>query len=441
MMLLSHGLFISILLASCFESQGFVFRCNHHPRILPLQTKRLLPSSVLFEQQQRSRRELLTNALTGASSSLLITSFSLTTNLSADAAAASSSSTALNEPLADLPMTRLTLPKNGLGREYVVIQLNIGGQGPFDFMVDSGLTTEMITPHLRDILLKIQGSSGGNSKIRGLAAGGKGQETDLVELKNASLCCGKFPNNGSYYSSSSSSSQSLPSLPLPPLHAIVTDFPQEHIDPNHDVEGMIGMELLELFDVDFDFPNGRIRFWPPMTSPKENLVRIPAAVLNESGLEGIRVRSPQQKVAQQPMLGIIDCGASFSTVNLAAADLLGLSRDPKDYRSSSSVMGMGIDGKPMVMPTAKVQFTFSGNAVRSPSSGALIFENPPSSFKPWDEITVAVGDLPVFSDLLGDGKNPYPIPTVLIGLDLLSQRRIILETSQGRARNIYVAPE
>lgn len=47
----------------------------------------------------------------------------------------------------------------------------------------------------------------------------------------------------------------------------------------------------------------------------------------------------------------------------------------------------------------------------------------------------------MFSDLLGDGKNPYPIPTVLIGLDLLSQRRVILETGEGRARNIYVAPK
>jgi hypothetical protein len=46
------------------------------------------------------------------------------------------------------------------------------------------------------------------------------------------------------------------------------------------------------------------------------------------------------------------------------------------------------------------------------------------SFKPWDDITVAVGDLPVFSDLLGDGKNPYNVPTVLIGLDILSQRRL-----------------
>ncbi len=41
---------------------------------------------------------------------------------------------------------RLRLPKGGLGREYIIIQLYIKGKGPFDFMVDSGLTTELITP-------------------------------------------------------------------------------------------------------------------------------------------------------------------------------------------------------------------------------------------------------------------------------------------------------
>jgi len=63
------------------------------------------------------------------------------------------------------------------------------------------------------------------------------------------------------------------------------------------------------------------------------------------------------------------------------------------------------------------------------------------SFKPWEKVTVAVGDLPVFSDLLGDGKNPFNVPTVLIGLDLLSQRRVILESGEGRARRIFVSPK
>ena len=51
-----------------------------------------------------------------------------------------------NKPIADLPMRRLRLPKDGMGREYVIIQLYIQGKGPYDFMVDSGLTTELVTP-------------------------------------------------------------------------------------------------------------------------------------------------------------------------------------------------------------------------------------------------------------------------------------------------------
>ena len=326
------------------------------------------------------------------------------------------------EPLADLPMIRLKLPKNaGVGRDYVVIQLNIDGKGPYKFMIDSGLTTEMITPHLKDIL----NIHGDNVVIRGHGAGG-GEDNPLVELKGASLCCGKFRENKT-------------SMPLPPLHAIVTDFPQEHIDPRHDVEGMIGVEFLELFDVEFDFPNERVRLWPPQKSPKNGLVAIPAVIMNESGLEGIRIRSPQQAIAQ-PMLGIIDCGSSMSIANLPAAKLLGLPLDPKEYKSPT-VMGIGVDGKPLLMPTATVQFSFAGNAYQGSSPNDLRFEDPPSKFKPWDKVSLAIGDLPVFRDLLGDGKSEYTMPTVLVGLDILAQRRIILESGKGRARRIFVAPQ
>ena len=55
------------------------------------------------------------------------------------------------KPLADYPMRRLKLPKGGLGREYVIIQVYIEWNGPYDFMLDSGLTTEMITPREYDV--------------------------------------------------------------------------------------------------------------------------------------------------------------------------------------------------------------------------------------------------------------------------------------------------
>jgi hypothetical protein len=119
------------------------------------------------------------------------------------------------------------------------------------------------------------------------------------------------------------------------------------------------------------------------------------------------------------------------------------------------------------------------------TGGKLQFAPPPASWRPWDEVQMAVGDLPVFAQLLGtnsktlnpinpqplnpksftlentkspkttlihefccwcagDGKTPYKGPAALIGLDVLSQRRVILEAAavsgkQSRRRRLFVS--
>jgi hypothetical protein len=52
------------------------------------------------------------------------------------------------------------------------------GDGPYDFMLDSGLTAELITPELRRHL----GIKGSKGKVAGLAAGGASAAGDLVSL-------------------------------------------------------------------------------------------------------------------------------------------------------------------------------------------------------------------------------------------------------------------
>ena len=288
-----------------------------------------------------------------------------------------------NLPVAELPMTRLRLPKGSFGRDYIVIPLKIKGMGPFDFMLDSGLTTEIITPHLKNVLqIKLSGQT-----IKGLAAGGA-TYGKLIELQGASLCSGKFPRSKSN------------EIKLPDLNAVVADFPMEHIDPAHDpVEGMLGMEFLDLFDTEFDYPNRKIRFWEPGTLDKRGLIKIPASVINESGLIGMRVLAEGQKV-QQPVIGIIDCGSAFSIINWEAAKIMGLpSRNDKSYDSSGSILGVGLDGNPQQMPLKEVCISFCGDAKKDPSSGELSFDTPPPNWIPW-KTKAAIGDIPVFSRLV-----------------------------------------
>lgn len=68
-----------------------------------------------------------------------------------------------------------------------------------------------------------------------------------------------------------------------------------------------------MFDTDLDFPHNRLRLWAPgagvAAAEKDGLVPVPAAVLNETGILGIRATSPAAPRAQ-PFVGIIDCGVS-----------------------------------------------------------------------------------------------------------------------------------
>lgn len=330
----------------------------------------------------------------------------------------------LTKPLVDVPMIRLRLPKGGFGREYLALKMKIKGQGPFEFMVDSGLTTELITPHLQGIL----GIQEGRNRLSGIAGGGQTASNPFVELTDVSIDVGENASGPE----------------LPKLTAVITDFPQEHIDPAHDpVEGMVGMEFLSLFDVDLDFPQNRIRLFEPRTVDASSLVELPAVVINESLLIGIRISSPNQPNGQ-PIVGFLDCGSTFSCINWRAAQALGL--PPKDdplYRSGPAISALGIDGRPMTLPTVRKQLSYVGNPIFDPDSKRPIgFEAPPANWKPWDPVQIAVGDIPVFSQILGDGVTPYEGPAALIGLDILAQRRVVLEAgeSNSRRRKVAISP-
>jgi len=346
-------------------------------------------------------------------------------------ASAAATATASSTLLADLPMLRFHIPGSGSDHsvDYVGVQVCLNGsQDPVEFMLDTGLTLEMMTPHLRDQLgLKSQ-----RSGLQGLSAGDTSATTDLVTWRGARLC----------------SKDS--SFPLPELHAVVTEFPQAHMDPKHDpVEGMLGMELLSQYDLDLDFTAGRVRLYQPGTAMttirnKNKMVEIPAIVINETGLLGIRLTIADKQQQRQPILAFLDCGSTFSAINWKAAAYLGLPTDRKDptYQSGPKMLAVGVDGRPLQLPTVRTPpLTFAGDAVQDNNGRMVGFATPPAQWKPWKPVQLAVGDLPVFAELLGVGGKPYDGPAVLVGLDVLGQRRIIFESAGNaptRRRRLFV---
>lgn len=85
--------------------------------------------------------------------------------------------------------------------------------------------------------------------------------------------------------------------------------------------------------------------------------------------------------------------------------------------------------------------THTGDARKDTRTGKLAFEQPPRDWKPWQPVMAAVGDLPVFSQLLGDGRTPFDGPAALIGLDVWGQRRVAIEAGRqaGRKRRLFVS--
>uniref|UniRef100_A0A6S8JSP9 Peptidase A2 domain-containing protein n=1 Tax=Amphora coffeiformis TaxID=265554 RepID=A0A6S8JSP9_9STRA len=354
-------------------------------------------------------------------------------------------STTTAQPLVDVPLQMLKLPRFALGQGPVTMPLQIQGQGPFRFMVDTGMTRELIAPQLQDMIQCSSDKTAGkhNNEPQGIAAGGVvTQAQPTVEIDGFTLSDGVHPD-----------------IPLPTLQAMVGDFAQIRLDPQRPVAGMLGMDVLfQQFDVDMDFPAGRMRLWAPGTAAQQSkgMVEIPAVVLNESLLLGTRIRGKlassknngKEESMSQPCVGIIDTGSTFSTINWEAAKCMGLPPKTNKWKYnmlvSPPIVAAGMDNTSLKMPTKKIQFSYCGNTIENKDTTIVGFESPPEYWKPWVPVVAGVGDLPVFELLLGSENKPFHGPAAIIGMDVLSQRRLIFEAAKNpsqRARRIFVSSQ
>jgi len=330
--------------------------------------------------------------------------------------------------LLEIPLLWFVLPQRLLGGDYVLVPLNIGDRGPYNFLVDTGLTTNLLTPQLCKELDLVPEDRG----VKGLAGDGN------VQVKTLAL-------RGVYVDGR---------LEVPRFTAAVLDFPQRGYAAERGVavHGMVGMEFLEQFDVRYarDPTTGgdTLTLYRPHegyelheSDPKWTPVR---GILLPSRLMGVKVAADN---APFPFLGIVDTGASHTIMNREAARLLGYDLTDPELANGPGVNGVGVLGQPTHMPTVPLRLCISGfdNSTRLQYDWAgRWWLDPMEHSKECAgfefEATAAIGDMNFDSltALTVRGLGPFYGPLVLTGQDFLTQRELVI--SGAGKRMLFGAP-
>ena len=283
--------------------------------------------------------------------------------------------TGFARPLVDVPLTRLQIPKGAVGRDLLIVAVELSGKRE-EFVLDTGTTCELITPELAGF--------GKKEQLKAVTPGGKG-DFEMMELTDARL----------------------DGVALGPLHAVVAAFPFEHVDPDHSVRGILGLEFMRRFDVDIDCPAKRFRLWRTGEgkddATRQGMQEVPC--FDNGGMLATRVAAKNDA----PFIAMVDTGSSMTVLTTAAAHLVDAAFDEGGLHRG--VVGMGVDAKPTALPLLEdVRLDLVG------VDDALRYDVPTG-------LRAAVGDLGVFKLVFGDDIGSGP--TAILGMDLWDQGRTL----------------
>ena len=285
---------------------------------------------------------------------------------------------------------------------YVVVSLDVGEAGFVDFLIDSGATTALISPKMREML---GDSATDGAAIRGLGAMGE-TVRQKVTIEGASVG----------------------SKSLGKLDAVVTDIQASGLPAV--IGGLLGLEFLSKFEVEFDFVNKALKFHPPGSIAcgaldVSELVEIPMST-HPTGLKTVRCRL---NGCEPPFPAIVDMGSFFSVANWMAAAAGGVGPDSPDVKQSA-MQAVGIDGRAMPMATAKFDLEVVGvhgsdgsDGSDGSNGGGLV-----SEYKG----QCCIGDLPAFASL-----SAQTIPFMSMGLDVIGRGRTVFVVSDDR---VFLTP-
>lgn len=367
---------------------------------------------------------------------------------------------ALPPPTLEGRLQLLKLPTRFIGGAYFLLMLSVPPADAFravepdrfprtnlTLLLDSGLTAAvMLTTDVCKTLKLAMGGEGSFSS--GVGATGSSLDMQQVRVEGAALLEG--PGDGLSFEGADAASASATRCPLDPMAGVVVDnFPQLSIAGEVGValQDMLGQGFMDQYDLELDARTERLRAWPraslPVT-PSDGDWRQLEALGMPGRLQGLLMTVPG---CLEPIVGLVDTGASHTVLNRQAAYVLGLRVDAAAERK---VRGIGLDNSVLEMPLLSLaNITLSSArhvsiAPHEPGGGA----NPVEGRRSWrfrarikgpiatfpEAVDVGVGDIGLFQELLSQPQETigdFDGPVALLGQDLMTQMPLRYSAARG----------
>lgn len=348
-------------------------------------------------------------------------------------------------PTLEGKLQMLELPTRFIGGAYYLLVLTVPPADAFlavdkspeafprtnlTLLLDSGLTAAvMLTSDVCKSLKLVVGSEGNFSS--GLGAIGS-MDMQQVRVEGAALSDG----------------QEI--CPLSPLAGVVVDdFPQLKIADEVGVvlQGMLGQGFMDQYDLELDAGQQQLRAWPRASLPSEQPGdwRQLEALGMPGRLQGLLLTVPG---CLEPVIGLVDTGASHTVLNRQAAYVLGLRVEA--VNAARRVRGIGLDGSVLEMPLLSLENITLSSArhvtisPHEPGEGAnpmegrrswrfrARIEGPIASFPA--AVDVGVGDIGLFQALLSQPQETigdFDGPVALLGQDIMTQLPLRYSAARG----------
>ncbi|CAI5467104.1 unnamed protein product [Closterium sp. Yama58-4] len=299
-----------------------------------------------------------------------------------------------------MPMRRLATTARE-PREYVILPLEVAGKGPFDFLLDTGSSTTLVSPGFAYGTIGLSTNEGRMTQgLGGMGPEGKqGRELLLPDVRLGEFRFG-------------------------PTQAVVLDLQYTGLPGS--VAGIMGLSFLSAFDMDFDFPSSTLTImhsgaalaaagkWtaggtiPPPPS---------AAAAASQGLdfEGLAMLAPATVPFNLPAVqisvngkhletAILDMGSGLSLITTAVASRAGITPSSIGVASMVDVGG----GTTQMGGAVADLFLITKQGGPAGTSGGRI---------PFTSHPMIVGDLPALA-VMGAGA--------VMGMDVLKRTRCVV---------------